>query len=187
MLKSGRVVLALAIVAAAGLGGWRIDVRAQQSAPVFSASPDPHAAPRPLMVDPEQARADYVENCAGCHGLHGSTVPAKLPELAGRVGWFMCTPEARAYLIRLPNVANSRITDNAQLADMMNYVIFELGKGSVKPGTPPFTAEEVAYERKFALSDRSLSDERLRLAKQVVQRCHAPDSIKLLYPGETAK
>lgn len=178
MPRTARPLLAAALAAVVALCGWQLEVRAQQ------AGDNPHAAlAAPLMADPEQARADYVENCAGCHGLHGSTVPAKLPELAGRVGWFMCTPEARAYLIRLPNVANSRITDNAQLADMMNYVVFELGKGSVKPGTRPFTAEEVAYERKFALSDRSLSAERLRLAKQVVQRCHAPESIKLLYPG----
>lgn len=182
MRGSGRTLLACAFAVVAAMAAPQMALRAQ--ADPAAAHPLPS---HPFLVDPDQARADYVENCAGCHGLHGSTVPAKLPELAGRVGWFMCTPEARAYLIRLPNVAYSRITDNAQLADMMNYVIFELGKGSVKPGTKPFTGDEVAYERKFALSDRSLSAERLRLAKQVVQRCNAPKSIELLYPGETAK
>ncbi|MEO0031094.1 MAG: hypothetical protein RIS94_852 [Pseudomonadota bacterium] len=145
------------------------------------ATPDPHST----LADPEQARIDYIENCAGCHGVSGDTVPAKLPELQGRVGWFMCTPEARAYLIRLPNVAHSRIADNDRLADMMNYVVFVLGEGSAPAGTKPFTTQEVAHERQFALSEQSLTAERLRLARQVIRVCHAPQSIKLLYPGET--
>ena len=141
---------------------------------------DPHS----VMGDPDQARADYVEHCGGCHGIHGDTVPAHLPELEGRVGWFMCTPAARAYLIRLPNVAHSRITDNAELADMMNYVVFVLGEGSAPAGTPPFTADEVARERVHALTNMNLSAERLRLANQLVRQCHAPESIRQLYPGE---
>ena len=61
-----------------------------------------HVDPETVMGDPAQARLDYIENCGGCHGVNGDTVPAHLPELQGRVGWFMCTPEARAYLLRLP-------------------------------------------------------------------------------------
>lgn len=65
----------------------------------------------------------------GCHGAEGRTAPAQLPELRGRVRWFMCTPAARAYLLRLPDVAQSRIKDNRELADIMNYVVFVLGSG----------------------------------------------------------
>ena len=144
-----------------------------------------HAAP---AID-QQSQIDlgaqvYLENCGGCHGVAGDTVPAHLPELAGRVGWFMCTPEARAYLIRLPNVAHSRIKDNAELADMMNYVVFVLGKGTAPVGTAPFTADEVARERKLALTNKNLTAERLRLANQLVQQCHAPASIRQLYITE---
>lgn len=168
----------LATAAAAALAG----MAAVHAAPGAPAHPgfDPHT----IMADPDQARADYVEQCAGCHGVRGDTVPARLPELEGRVGWFMCTPEARAYLIRLPNVAHSRIADNAQLADMMNYVVFVLGEGSAPAGTAPFTADEVARERKLALTNKNLTAERLRLANQIVQQCHAPASIRQLYPGE---
>jgi hypothetical protein len=141
---------------------------------------DPHR----VMADPEQARSDYVEHCGGCHGIRGDTVPAHLPELQGRVGWFMCTPEARAYLIRLPNVAHSRIKDNAELADMMNYVVFVIGEGTAPAGTAPFTADEVARERAQALTNKDLTAERLRLANQIVRQCHAPASIRQLYVGE---
>ncbi|MDB5685509.1 MAG: cytochrome, partial [Rhizorhabdus sp.] len=137
-----------------------------------------------ILIDPELARSDYIEHCAGCHGLQGSTAPAQLPELRGRVGWFMCTPESRAYLLRLPNVAHSRITDNDELADMMNFVIFVLGKGSAPPGTKPFTGEEVARERLLALSTTALSVERARHAREAIHTCHAPASLALLYPGQ---
>jgi len=162
-------VCAAVILTAAGLlvrGGVH-------AAPVFD--------PATVMADPAQARIDYIENCGGCHGVTGDTVPAHLPELAGRVGWFMCTPEARAYLLRLPNVAHSRITDDAELADLMNYVVFVLGKGTAPAGTPPFTTAEVTYNRKLALTNANLTAERLRLSTQLVQQCHAPASIRDLY------
>jgi hypothetical protein len=157
----------------------RVGVHAA-SGPTKAVAFDPHS----VMTDPVQARSDYIEHCGGCHGVNGDTVPAHLPELEGRVGWFMCTPEARAYLIRLPNVAHSRIRDNAELADMMNYVVFVLGEGSAPVGTPPFTADEVARERLKALTNTNLTAERLRLANQVVRQCHAPATIRMLYPGE---
>ncbi|WP_062786328.1 hypothetical protein [Novosphingobium capsulatum] len=146
------------------------------------AAPAPAVA-QPVMEDPNQARVDYIENCGGCHGVNGSTVPAQLPELLGRVGWFMCTPDSRAYLLRLPNVAHSRIRDNAELADLMNYVVFVLGGHSVPAGTRPFTADEVGRERQHALSNASLTAERLRHATTAVKQCHAPQDITLLYPG----
>lgn len=148
-------------------------------------SPEISAAVRATMVDPELAQSDFIENCAGCHGLRGTTVPAHLPEIKDRVGWFMCTPESRAYLLRLPNVAHSRITDNAQLADLMNYVVFVLGGKSVPAGTKPFTGEEVAHERQFALTSVSLKAERLRLANEAIHKCRAPASLRLQYPGST--
>ena len=134
------------------------------------------------MQDPEFARSSYIEHCAGCHGVAGSSIPANLPELKDRVGWFMCTPDARAYLLRLPNVAHSRITDNEALADLMNFVVFELGGDSVPAGTKPFTADELAYERQFALIGPGLKAERARLSNDVIRKCHAPASLRLQYP-----
>jgi hypothetical protein len=178
---------AMARVGAAGLGAVALAAALVVPRGMVQAAPAasrPAFDPASVMTDPDQARSDYVEHCGGCHGVHGDTVPAHLPELEGRVGWFMCTPEARAYLIRLPNVAHSRIKDNAELADMMNYVVFVLGEGSAPAGTAPFTADEVARERLKALTNMNLSAERQRLANQLVRQCHAPESIRKLYPGE---
>jgi hypothetical protein len=136
------------------------------------------------ITDPAMARADYVEQCAGCHGVGGSTAPAQLPELRGRVGWFLCTPAARAYLIRLPNVAHSRIKDNQQLADMMNFVVFGLGGASTPHNAAPFTAEEVARERQQPLSTTTLKAERASHVDAAIHQCKAPASLRLLYPGQ---
>ena len=76
------------------------------------------------------AQSDYVEHCSGCHGMQGNSAPAEIPVLRDRVGYFMCTQQGREYLIRLPNVAYSAISDNQELADMMNFVVFGLGGNS---------------------------------------------------------
>jgi hypothetical protein len=130
------------------------------------------------------AQSDYIEHCGGCHGIQGSSAPADIPVLRDRVGYFMCTPDARAYLLRLPNVAHSRITDNAQLADLMNFVVFGLGKGSVPSGTKPFTSDEVALERQKALTSAALTKVRTMLVNKLVRSCGAPASLRLFFPGQ---
>jgi hypothetical protein len=182
--RSARMI-ALGLGSVALAAGLALPGVGPARAGIGMAEPVPNAIDQSsVMTDPAQARLDYIENCGGCHGVNGDTVPAHLPELEGRVGWFMCTPQARAYLLRLPNVAHSRIRDNGELADLMNYVVFVLGEGSVPKGTAPFTADEVARERVHALTNTNLTAERLRLANQLITKCHAPASIKLLYPGD---
>ena len=165
-----RAMIAGAVVALAAAGMLR-------------AAPPPSPAAS-TMVDPAQARSDFIEHCAGCHGVNGRSAPAKLPELYNRVGWFMCTPDSRAYLIRLPNVAHSRIKDDAELADMLNYMIFVVGGDSAPAGTTPITAAEVTRERAHALVSGSLTAERARHVDQAIRTCHAPASLRLQYVGE---
>ena len=154
-------------------------------APQLAARDDPRAqtVARGLaaLSDPELAQSDYVEHCAGCHGVQGISAPAKLPELRGRVGYMMCTADTRAYLLRLPNIAKSRISDNQQLADMLNFMVFGLGGDSVIPGTQPFTAQEVAHERKFALTSTSLVAERKRHVATAIRKCGAPEAFRDFY------
>ena len=133
------------------------------------------------ISDPALARSDYIEHCGGCHGVNGSTAPAPLPELRGRVGYFLCTPETRAYLLRLPNVAHSRISDDAELAELMNYVVYVIGEGSVPAGRAPFTAEEVGKERAKALSSAALTKERARNVGIAIRQCRAPASLNEMY------
>ena len=135
----------------------------------------------PQLTTPQ---SDYVEHCSGCHGMQGDSAPADIPVLRDRIGYFMCTREAREYLIRLPNVAYSAIGDNQQLADMMNFVVFGLGGASAPKGTKPFTAAEIARLRTRALATESLIEARAEVVAGMMGRCSVPRSINFFYDGQ---
>ena len=135
----------------------------------------------PELTTPQ---SDYVEHCSGCHGMQGNSAPAEIPVLRDRVGYFMCTREGRDYLIRLPNVAYSAISDNQELAEMMNFVVFGLGGNSAPKGTKPFTAAEVAKLRTQALATQSLIAIRADVVARLSTGCAVPDSINFFYDGQ---
>ena len=139
------------------------------------------ASAAPALPELTTPQSDYVEHCSGCHGMQGNSAPAEIPVLRDRVGYFMCTREGREYLIRLPNVAFSAITDNQQLADMMNFVVFGLGGNSAPKDAKPFAAAEVAKLRTRALATQSLIAARAEVVNGMVGRCAAPQSMKFFY------
>ena len=142
----------------------------------------PELASLPELTGPQ---SDYVEYCSGCHGMQGNSAPAEIPVLRDRVGYFLCTPQGRDYLIRLPNVAYSAITDNQELADMMNFVVFGLGGASAPKGARPFTAGEVAKLRGRALATQSLIAARADVVSKLGAHCAVPESMKFFYDGQT--
>ena len=158
------------------------------AAALFLAASAANAAPLlpelkglPELTSPQ---SDYVEHCSGCHGMQGNSAPADIPVLRDRVGYFMCTPQGRDYLIRLPNVAYSAITDNQELADMMNFVVFGLGGKSAPKGARPFTASEVARLRTRALATQSLIAIRAEVVAKLGTGCAVPDSMNFFYDGQ---
>jgi hypothetical protein len=151
-----------------------------------SAVSDAHAAALAgYPKDMNQAQSDYVEHCGGCHGVYGDASPADLPTLKDRVGWFACLPEGRSYLVRLPNISRSRITDNDQLADLLNFMMFGLGGKSVPAATKKFTGAEVARERTSPFTSVSLAQTRALLVERLIRQCSAPASLRLMYPGQS--
>jgi len=143
------------------------------------------ACAAPALPELTGPQSDYVEHCSGCHGMQGNSAPADIPVLRNRVGYFLCTPEGRDYLIRLPNVAYSAITDNQELADMMNFVVFGLGGDSAPKGARPFSAAEVARLRVRALATESLIAARADVVDKMVGRCAVPQSMKFFYDGQS--
>ena len=147
----------------------------------LAAPPLPELAGLPELT---AAQSDYVEHCSGCHGMQGNSAPAEIPVLRDRVGYFMCTKDGRDYLIRLPNVAYSAISDDQELADMMNFVVFGLGGTSTPKGTRPFTAVEVKKLRTEALGTQSLIAARARVVDKMISACAVPQSMKFFYDGQ---
>lgn len=130
------------------------------------------AVPPPLAP----AQSDYVEHCGGCHGIQGRSFPARVPQLRGRAGYFLCTPGGRAYLLRVPNVAMAPL-DDARLAAAMNFVAFDLGRTDATATAPRFTAAEVARARKAPLTTTSLIRARASVVREIGRRCHVPSRL----------
>jgi mono/diheme cytochrome c family protein len=137
-------------------------------------SGSPAAAPVDRFTQPER---DYILACGGCHGFRGTSNPTLVPSLKGLAGYFLYLPEGRAYLARLPNVAFSTLSDE-QLADVLNYVVFDLGAGSAPPGSQPYGAAEVGRWRRQPLTEVSLSIYRGRLVETLIDRNQAPASLR---------
>lgn len=157
---------------------WRALLLAVAASTAAIAAGDTVAHPPPT----NSARSDYVEYCAGCHGVNGSSAPAKVPQLKGRAGYFLCTPRGREYLIRLPNVARARVTDAQALADLMNYIVFDLGQGSAPANAKRFDAQEVEQLRKHPLIRESLVQERKSIVSDLIKRCSTtPTSLHAMF------
>jgi len=120
----------------------------------------------------------YLERCGGCHGIQGQSAPREVPSLRGRVGYFLCLPEGRAYLVRLPSLASSPLPDEV-LARLVNFVVFDLGGHPADPKVhAPFTAEEVGELRKRPLNNLALGRYRSRLVSELIERCGAPEDLR---------
>lgn len=125
-----------------------------------------------------EVQSTYLEHCGGCHGIHGVSAPREVPSLRGQVASFLCTADGRSYLVRLPNVALAPLSDQ-MLADVMNFVVFELGgsHGAV-PKAPVYTAAEVAQLRKQPLTGTGLAAHRARIVEELIEHCGAPGSLR---------
>ena len=126
---------------------------------------------------------DYVLACAGCHGLDGASHSKVVPRLKGRAGYYLADPEGRAYLSRLPNVAFSTLSD-AQLAAVLNYVVFDLGEGSAPAGAKPFVMAEVGKWRRQPLTEVTLSQYRQRVVETLIDQYHAPAELRTYGDGQ---
>jgi cytochrome c553 len=139
-------------------------------------------AAAPVPVDPgttslARAESNYLLACGGCHGLAGTSNPDAVPELKGLVGYYLRTPEGRAYLPRLPNIAFAALSDR-ELAAVLNYIVFDLGGASAPADAKPYDAAEVARWRAQPLTEVALSAYRRRLVATLIDRFGAPTELR---------
>jgi len=154
-MKARRAVIGLAVV----LGVIAIIWQSAAKVPTFN-----------------RTQTQYIELCSGCHGVRGRSVPTAVPTLWGRVGYFLCDKNSRAYLGRLPNIALAPIND-ADLADLVNFVVFSLGNGSAPKGARPYTAEEIGKLRAEPLSSVALRAYRGKVVEKMIHSCGAPSAM----------
>jgi mono/diheme cytochrome c family protein len=102
--------------------------------------------------DAARAKQGWVLNCMGCHTADGSGIPGKVPALRNSLGHFVSLPEGREFVMRVPGAANSALSD-AELANVLNWVLATMNASTRPAGFAPYTAEEIAAHRRPALTD----------------------------------
>ncbi len=110
---------------------------------------------RPESTQPAQ---NYLLFCAGCHGLTGSGVPNKVPTLTRTLPAFVKSAEGRDFVLRVPGVANSALSDQG-VAQVLNW--FLASSATSLAEWQPFTAEEVQRARRMPLMSVSQSRRQL--------------------------
>lgn len=98
------------------------------------------------------ARYDYLLHCSGCHRADGSGAPPEVPTLRGPVGKLVATPQGRAYIARVPEVAQAPL-DDAALARLLNWTLREFNADTLPKDFRPMQPDEVGKARRRVLAD----------------------------------
>lgn len=102
------------------------------------------------VTNMQLAWQNWTLNCQGCHRLDGTGSDTTAPSLAGTVAKFLWVPGGREYLMRVPGVATAPLSD-ADLAELVNYILWRFDKQDLPEHFRPFTAAEIAPLRSHPL------------------------------------
>jgi mono/diheme cytochrome c family protein len=99
------------------------------------------------------ARINYLLHCSGCHQQDGTgSIENGIPNMKGRVGHFLRTPEGRAFLVQVPGTSQAALND-ADIAQLLNWMVDALSRNEVPANFLPYSSEEVARLRANRLDD----------------------------------
>jgi hypothetical protein len=113
-------------------------------APLAQPAQDRGAGTAPIGVENAQrAWQNWTLNCQGCHRSDGSGSDATAPGIADTVAKFLLVPGGREYLIRVPGVAASPLSDT-DLAEVINWMLWRFDKEHLPASFQPYTAAEIA-------------------------------------------
>ncbi len=102
-----------------------------------------------LAAQAYEPRVNYMLQCMGCHTPDGSGEPGRVPSMKETLLPFARSPDGRRFLVQVPGAAQSQLTD-AELAELTNWMILNLGGGKAG-GFAPFTGAEVTRYRRTPL------------------------------------
>ena len=103
--------------------------------------------------DAGSPQMNFMLHCSGCHGQNGAgSDGAGVPNMRGALGHFLKAPNGREFLIQVPGTSQSALS-NAEVAELMNWILKTFSKDEVPPNTAPYTTQEVALLRAKPLVD----------------------------------
>lgn len=113
----------------------------------------------------DAAKKNYRLHCMGCHQLDGTGSPDNgIPSMRDEVGHFLRVPDGRAYLSQVPGTLNTPLND-AETAELLNWVMANIGRSSIPAGFKPYTAEDVRGYRASVPQD--IPGMRVRLLEEL--------------------
>lgn len=110
------------------------------------------AMPLSSLAADDDVRANYLLACRGCHLADGAGVPPEVPSLRNTLGPLASSAEGRRYLVRVPGVLQSRLS-NEKLTEVLNWVLTEFNADTLPRDFEPLTTDEVAAARQEILAD----------------------------------
>lgn len=99
-----------------------------------------------VAADASRARQNYLIHCMGCHGEGGLGLEGHVPSFRDTLAKISASPQGRDYVLRIPGVTQATL-DDAQTAEVLNWVLAEFSTGEAARQIAPFTAAEVAHAR----------------------------------------
>lgn len=114
------------------------------------------------------AHQNYLLHCAGCHLPDGSgSAPNEVPTLHRIPGEFIKVPSGREFLAQVPGIVYSPLSD-AEVAEILNYVLTRYNADVLPAGFAPYTADEVAGYR--AVKPASIMKVRARVLADLARQ-----------------
>jgi mono/diheme cytochrome c family protein len=110
-----------------------------------------------------EPQTNYMLHCMGCHTPDGSGEPGHVPSIRATLAPFARLPAGRRYILEVPGVAQSRLSDR-DLAALLNWMMRNLAQDA-RPEPAPFTATEVARYRRTPLLE--VNAKRAQLLEQI--------------------
>jgi hypothetical protein len=89
-----------------------------------------------------QPLVNYQLRCMGCHLADGSGQPGRVPSIRRSLLLFSASSEGRDYVIRVPGVAQSPLSDE-DTAALLNWMVRNLSDLEVPPGFVDYSEAEV--------------------------------------------
>lgn len=102
----------------------------------------------PSVALSRSPRMNFILHCQGCHLPDGSGMAGKVPALRGQLARFLQAPGGREYIVQVPGVSTSKLTDS-DVAALMNWLVVEMGPEVPADFRPYSTAEVTALRARW--------------------------------------
>ena len=115
----------------------------------------------------------YMMECQGCHLSDGGGGLNSIPTLRNHVAKFLGVPGGREYLVQVPGVALSSLSDQ-DITAVLNWMLTKFGPVETTRQYAPYTVDEVSILRKKPLTEITAKRADLILLMQQSESIAAP-------------